>query len=117
MTVLTVEIMDLAFSIDNVLAAVALSPKLWVVCTGVFIGILAMRFVASAFVKLMEKHPELETSAYLVIAMLGLKLLLSFLFRIFGYTGLEEAFDSHTASAVTSGLTLVLFLFPLFFPL
>ena len=33
MTVASVEVMDMVFSIDNVFAAVAMSPKLWVVMT------------------------------------------------------------------------------------
>lgn len=66
--------MDMVFSIDNVFAAVALSPKIWLVVMGVFAGILAMRFVAMRFVKLLEKYPELEDSAFLVIFVLGLKL-------------------------------------------
>jgi len=89
-TVLFVEIMDMAFSIDNVFAAVAMSPKLWVVITGVFIGILAMRFVAGQFVILMKKYPELETSAYLVILMLGVKLSLGFIAWFFGIHSILE---------------------------
>lgn len=67
-TVALVELMDMAFSIDNVLAAVAFSPNIILVCIGVFIGILAMRFIAQWFVKLMEKYQFLETSAFIVIA-------------------------------------------------
>ena len=48
-TVLTVETMDLIFSIDNVVAAVSLSDKIWVVMIGVAIGILTMRFAAGIF--------------------------------------------------------------------
>lgn len=76
-TVILVELMDLAFSIDNVIAANAYSKNIILIWTGVFIGILAMRFVAQGFVRLMEKYPFLNTSAYLVIGILGLKLLLS----------------------------------------
>ncbi|MEO6833306.1 MAG: DUF475 domain-containing protein, partial [Chitinophagaceae bacterium] len=76
-TVLMVEVMDMAFSIDNVVAANAYSKNIILVWTGVFIGILAMRFAAGAFVKLMERFPFLETCAYAVIAMLGLKLSLA----------------------------------------
>lgn len=43
---MTVEMMDMVFSIDNVFAAVALSPNIYIVMGGVFIGILAMRFAA-----------------------------------------------------------------------
>lgn len=87
-TVLSIELMDLAFSVDNVLVAVAYAdpgPKaspeqhkaaLMLLYIGVFIGILAMRFVAQYFVGLMQRYPRLEHSAYLVIALLGLKLCL-----------------------------------------
>lgn len=74
-TVTLVEIMDLAFSIDNVFAAVAFTKNIIPIWIGVFIGILAMRFVAQFFVKLMERYTFLETCAYMVIALLGLKLL------------------------------------------
>ncbi|MEO7767331.1 MAG: DUF475 domain-containing protein [Ferruginibacter sp.] len=76
-TVALVELMDMAFSIDNVFAAVAFSKNIIIIWIGVFIGILAMRFVAQAFVKLMEKFPFLEYCAFIVIAILGLKLMLS----------------------------------------
>jgi YkoY family integral membrane protein len=73
-TVAAVEVMDMAFSIDNVFAAAALSKNIILIWIGVFIGILAMRFVAQAFVSLMEKFPFLEKIAFYVIALLGLKL-------------------------------------------
>jgi YkoY family integral membrane protein len=76
-TVIAVEIMDLAFSLDNVFAAVAFTDNIYLICIGVFIGILAMRFVAQWFVKLLEKYPFLETSAFLVIGILGIKLFLA----------------------------------------
>lgn len=82
-TVAAVEVMDLAFSIDNVVAAIAyvksypMPSKLVLVCTGVFLGILAMRFAATGFVKLMHKYPFLESCAFVVIAILGIKLVLS----------------------------------------
>jgi YkoY family integral membrane protein len=79
-TVALVEIMDLAFSIDNVFAVVAFTPNIVVIWIGVFVGILAMRFVAQGFVRLMEKYTFLETCAFIVIAILGIKLMLS------GYT-------------------------------
>lgn len=76
-TVILVELMDLAFSIDNVIAANAYTKNIILVWAGVFIGILAMRFVAQGFVKLMEKYPFLDTCAYIVIGLLGTKLTLS----------------------------------------
>lgn len=70
-TIVSIELMDLSLSVDNVVAAVAMSPKLWVVCTGVFIGILALRFVAGACLKLIEKFPILEETAFLLIGYVG----------------------------------------------
>ncbi len=78
-TVALVEVMDLAFSIDNVFAAVAFTDNLWLIMIGVFIGILAMRFVAQRFVQLIEKFPFLEATAFIVIGILGVKLVLSFI--------------------------------------
>ncbi len=76
-TVVAVEVMDLAFSMDNVFAAVAFTDNIYLICTGVFIGILAMRFVAQWFVRLLERYPYLEYSAFIVIGILGLKLFLA----------------------------------------
>lgn len=73
--IVLVEFMDLAFSIDNIFAAVALTPNIYLILTGVFIGILAMRFIAGWFVKLIYKYPSLEASAYVVICILGIRLI------------------------------------------
>ncbi len=73
-TVVSIELMDLSLGVDNVVAAVALSDKFWVVCTGVFIGILALRFVAGHCIKLIEKYPVLEHTAFLLIGYVGLLL-------------------------------------------
>ncbi len=75
-TVLAVELADLAFSVDNVAAAVAMSDKLWAVMTGVGIGILAMRFVAGIFVNLIKRFPVLEQIAYVLVGYIGLLLIL-----------------------------------------
>jgi YkoY family integral membrane protein len=75
MTVLAIEFMDLSLSVDNVVAAVAIDNRLWVVCTGVFIGILALRFLAGYCIKLIEKFPILENTAFLLIGFVGCILL------------------------------------------
>ena len=81
-TVLTVELMDLVFSIDNVVAAVSLSDKLWVVITGVAIGILAMRFAAGIFSYLIEREPILQKAAYILVLNIGIELLLEEIWKI-----------------------------------
>jgi tellurite resistance protein TerC len=75
--VLQIEIIDLVFSLDNVIAAVALSPDYWVVLLGVAIGILIMRFAAGIFARMVKWEPILETAAYLVITAIGIELLLT----------------------------------------
>lgn len=74
-TIFVVEIMDLVFSIDNIFASVALSQSMWIICLGVFIGIAAMRWISGKFVDLMVKYPSLASSAYIVILLLGCKLI------------------------------------------
>lgn len=75
-TVLAVELMDLAFSLDNVVAAVSLSDKLLVVMLGVAIGIVLMRFAAGIFSKVVEKAPILKTAAYILVLNIGVELLI-----------------------------------------
>jgi tellurite resistance protein TerC len=74
--VVTVEIMDLVFSMDNVVAAVALSRQFWVVMTGVAIGILFMRFAAGVFSYFVERHPVLKYTAYILVFNIGIELIL-----------------------------------------
>jgi tellurite resistance protein TerC len=74
--VLTIELADLAFSLDNVVAAVALSDQLWIVIAGVAIGIVVMRFAAQIFTRLIAWEPALEDAAYLLLFAIGGELLL-----------------------------------------
>jgi len=112
-TVALIELMDLAFSIDNVFAVVAFTDNLILIIVGVFIGILAMRLVAQAFVLLMGKYPFLETAAFVVIGILGLKLLLS-LFEHFQPAHPFTAFlQSEGADVGLTVLTVAVFGVPL----
>jgi len=85
-TVVVIELTDIAFAIDSILAAIALvgqqrpddtgaHDKLWVVILGGFIGVVVMRFAAMLFIKLLEKFPRFEVSAYLLVLVIGGKLL------------------------------------------
>ncbi|OCB74012.1 TerC family protein [Flavobacterium crassostreae] len=112
-TVCLVELMDMAFSIDNVFAAVAFTPNIILVCIGVFIGILAMRFIAQWFVKLMEKYNFLETAAFIVIAILGLKLTLSLFEHFYPQSSISIFLGSHTADIGISVLTVAIFFIPI----
>jgi len=112
-TVALVELMDLAFSIDNVFAAVAFSDNIIIICTGVFIGILAMRFVAQGFVKLMEKYAFLEACAFIVIGILGIKLTMSIYEHFYPETSLSKFLVSHEADWITSAITVGIFMIPI----
>jgi predicted tellurium resistance membrane protein TerC len=84
-TVLVIELTDIAFAVDSILAAMALAgssqDKLWVVVTGGILGVILMRFAASMFVRLLEKYPRFETSAYLLVVVIGMKLLADWAFN------------------------------------
>ncbi len=112
-TVVLVEVMDLAFSIDNIFAAVAITENVYLICVGVFMGILAMRFVAQSFVKLMETYSFLENTAFIVIGILGLKLFGSSMVDYFGSPELAEIVNGHTADLIFSILTASFFFVPL----
>jgi YkoY family integral membrane protein len=85
-TVARIELTDIAFAVDSILAAMALvgsaplgyvgpHPKLWVVITGGMIGVMLMRVAAAMFIRLLERFPRFETSAYLLVMVIGVKLL------------------------------------------
>jgi len=112
-TVALIELMDLAFSIDNVFAVVAFTNNLILICAGVFIGILAMRLVAQSFVLLMGKYPFLETAAFIIIAILGLKLLLSLFEHFLPQHPVSEFLSSTAAEVGLTVLTVAIFLVPI----
>jgi len=87
--VFMIELTDLAFAADSILAAVALvgappkglepgagHPKLWIVYFGGMIGVALMRVAGLLILRLLDRFPRLETSAYLIVAIIGTKLLL-----------------------------------------
>jgi len=109
-TIVTVELIDLSLSVDNVLAVVAFSNNVILIILGVFVGILGMRFVAQAFVKLLETYKFLEHAAFLVIGILGIKLTLSALVHYYPQFAWIE---SETVDYCMSALTLIIFFVPL----
>lgn len=75
--VVQVELMDIAFSVDSILAAVALSENTLIVIIGGILGIVAMRFAAQGFTKLIERLPILKKTAYVLVVLIGAKLVAS----------------------------------------
>ncbi|OGP59646.1 MAG: hypothetical protein A2V65_02385 [Deltaproteobacteria bacterium RBG_13_49_15] len=74
-TVIKVEFMDIAFSIDSILAALGISKRVWVVLTGGMIGILCMRLVAGVFVNMIERFPLLKHTGYMLVLLIGYRLI------------------------------------------
>jgi len=75
--VISIELMDIVFSIDSVLASLAVSSNPVIVLIGGMIGILAMRGIAEMIMGLMSKIPELNGMAYFLILFIAIKLFLS----------------------------------------
>jgi YkoY family integral membrane protein len=98
-TIVMVELMDLVFSIDNVFAAVAFTDNLYLIWGGVFVGIIAMRFAAGGFIKLLEEIPILEKIAYGVIGILGIRLVLSYWLKDLNTEVIDLLFSLVTLSA------------------
>lgn len=108
-TVIGVELADIAFSIDSILAAVAMaeglrpaiketeflgqSLEIWTVWIGGLLGIVTMRYVAGLFISLLDKLPGLASAAYQLVMWIGIKLFAS---------GLDQAFHLKSAD-VKSG--------------
>jgi YkoY family integral membrane protein len=83
-TVMAIELTDIAFAVDSIVAAIGVvgppppgrrHPKLWVVVVGGMLGVILMRFAAVLFIRLLEKFPRFEMSAYLLVTVIGAKLI------------------------------------------
>jgi len=110
-TVAVIELTDIAFAVDSILAAVALvagsgtassgsgpHPKLWVIVTGGMLGVVLMRFAAVVFIRLLERFPRFETAAYLLVGVIGAKLVLDWAFNKDPH---HPVLDFHHASSPT----------------
>ncbi|MDM3856614.1 MAG: TerC family protein [Aphanizomenon gracile PMC649.10] len=67
---------DLAFSLDSVTTAIAVSQETWLVITGTTIGIVTLRFMAGLFIRWLDEYTNLEDAGYITVAFVGLRLLL-----------------------------------------
>ncbi len=97
--VVMVEATDLAFSVDSIAAAVALSDKFYVLLIAGCICVLIMRFAAQGFIHLLRIFPHLETAAFLSVATIGLKLVLELPGDVFGRVQPLSPDTTYTTSA------------------
>lgn len=77
--VFTLALTDLAFSLDSIAAAVAVTDRLPIVMAGGVIGVIALRLTAGLFTRWLEIFPKLETAGYVAVALVGLRLLMRLL--------------------------------------
>tara|TARA_B100000579_G_C22752780_1_gene814890 strand:+ start:400 stop:1107 length:708 start_codon:yes stop_codon:yes gene_type:complete len=77
--IVLISITDLAFSIDSITAAVSISDQLLLVITGAIIGVIALRFTSSLFIKWLDIYIRLEKAGYLAIGFIGIKLIIQLL--------------------------------------
>src|SRR5215210_6471106 len=77
-TILKVELVNIAFSVDSILVAVAMSSKTWVVLSGGLLGIVAMRVVISQLLAIVRRYPTIVDGAFVIIALVGAKLLVEY---------------------------------------
>lgn len=75
-TIVAVEFMDLMFSIDSIAVTLSVSNKPYVLIAGAVLGILMMRFAAGLFIGLIKKYPILEKTAFVLVFIAGVKIIL-----------------------------------------
>jgi len=66
---------DLAFSLDSVTTAIAVSDNTFIVVTGATIGIIVLRFMAGLFIRWLDEFVHLESAGYITVGFVGMRLL------------------------------------------
>ncbi len=78
--IILLSVTDLAFSIDSITAAVAISDQFLLVISGAIIGVIALRFTSGLFIKWLEIYQNLEKAGYIAVGLIGVKLMMQLLF-------------------------------------
>jgi YkoY family integral membrane protein len=74
-TIPLIAVTDLAFSLDSVTTAIAISDQTWLVITGGTIGVITLRFMAGLFIRWLKEYVHLEDAGYITVGFVGLRLL------------------------------------------
>ncbi len=110
-TIIQIELVDLAFALDQVVAAVGFvedyphPDRLYLIIIASVIGILALRFAATMVVRVMDWLPILEHMAYIAVSFVGIKL-------VIGWSGFNHGHGYHINDGLSIGVTLGLFVVP-----
>jgi YkoY family integral membrane protein len=71
-----IAVTDLAFSLDSVTTAIAVSEETWLIVIGGTIGVITLRFLAGLFIRWLEEYTYLEDAGFITVGFVGLRLLL-----------------------------------------
>ncbi|MGL6342627.1 MAG: TerC family protein [Waterburya sp.] len=72
----TIAITDLAFSLDSVTSAIAITEDTWLIIVGGTIGVIILRFLAGLFIRWLQEYTYLEDAGFITVGFVGLRLLL-----------------------------------------
>ncbi|MHB8604183.1 MAG: TerC family protein [Thermoplasmatota archaeon] len=103
--VIAVELADLAFALDQVVVAVALTDKVLIIVAASFVGILFLRLVAAFITRVLEWYPPMEGLAYIAVAFVGLKLVAIEAMHALGHP--EFDVPRNVSAAITATLLVV----------
>jgi YkoY family integral membrane protein len=72
----TIAMTDLAFSLDSVTTAIAVSQDTWLIIIGGTIGVITLRFLAGLFIRWLQEYIHLEDAGFITVGFVGIRLLL-----------------------------------------
>lgn len=105
--IIQIELMDLAFAIDQVIVAVAFTEKIYLIIIASVIGILFLRLAAAYMARVMDWLPLLEHMAFVAVIYVGVKLIL-----LYPVSFLNDGHGVHIPTPISIAVTLTLFLLP-----
>ena len=73
-TVFQILLLDMVFSVDSILAAVALTREFWIIATAIVVSVLAMLLSMDALSRFMERNPTVVMLALAFLVMIGMVL-------------------------------------------
>lgn len=105
--IIQIELIDLAFAIDQVVVAVAFTDKVLLIIMASVIGILFLRLAAAVIARVMDWLPLLEHMAYVAVTYVGIKLIL-----LYPVAFLNDGHGVHIPTPASIAVTLTLFVGP-----
>jgi YkoY family integral membrane protein len=105
--IIQIELIDLAFAIDQVVVAVAFTDKVWLIVIASVIGILFLRLAAAIIARVMDWLPILEHMAYIAVAYVGVKLML-----LYEVPFINDGHGVHIPTDISVAVTVSLFALP-----